>query len=227
MSAIPVLTRDEYHLKIRKNVDALRARLRQPSFLASDRDQDKAISYFVERAVQIGEACFRISDLQMPLFVLARVLCEDFFLVYWISLSDKNVAEYSRTVKSEMAKLIRANLSNKRARLRHVATGKDVTAEFLPKLGCHVFKKKSIEAIARESGLGKVYDILYRYDSLELHGNTFGLSERESDMDGIAVAASAINAILRAILSVVDNIGHPLTADEVLKVLNLRHIPGT
>lgn len=227
MSAIPILTRDQYHLKVRQNVDYLKARLRLPSFFASESDQNKALCYFMERAVQIGEASFRISDLQLPLFVLARVLCEDFFTMYWISLSETNAKEYLRSVKSEMAKLIRANIGNKRARIRHIPTGKDVTSEFLPELEQHVAKKKTVEAIAMKSGLGKVYDILYRSGSLELHGNTFGLSERKSEMDEIAVAISAVNAFLRAILSVADNREHPLTADEVLTILNIRHIPGT
>lgn len=227
MAARTILTRDEYHLRVRQNVDALKARLNQPSFSVSDKQRDKVLRYFMDRAAQLGEACFRTSDLQMPLFVLARVLCEDFFTMYWASLSEENSTEYSKVALSEMAKMLRHNLKNKRARVRDIPSGKDVTAEFLPELEGHVTKKKTIEQIAKESGLSKVYDIVYRYDSLEVHGNTFGLSDLRSEMDGIAVAVSAINAFLRVILSVADNKDQPLTADEVLSVLNMRSIPGT
>ncbi len=227
MSARAVPTRDEYHLRIRQNVDALKARLNLPSFFASKQEGDKLLCYFMERAVQIGEACFRISDLQVPLFVLARVLCEDFFTVYWISLSEENAAKYSRAALSEMAKMMRENLENKRARVRDTSSGEDVTAQFLPELKRHVSKKKTIKQIAKESGLSKVYDIVYRYDSLEVHANTFGLSELKSEMDGIAVAVSAINAFLRVILLVADNKDRPVTAEEVLSALNMRPIPGT
>jgi hypothetical protein len=223
--AIP--TRDEYHLAIRQNVDALKARLNLPSFFASKQERDKVLCYFMERAAQIGEACFRISDLQMPLFVPARVLCEDFFTMYWVSVSERNAAEYSRAVVSEMAKMIRKNLENKRARVREISSGKDVTTKFLPELKRHVSRKKTIEQIARESGLSKVYDIVYRYDSLEVHGNTFGISELKSKMDGIAVAVSAINAFLRVIRLVADNKDRHVTPDEVLSALNMRWIPGT
>src|SRR5260370_867965 len=126
-----------------------------------------------------------------------------------------------------MAKVIRRNLKNKRARIREISSGKDVTAEFLPELECHVAKKRTIEQIAKESGLSKVYDIVYRYDSLEVHGNTFGLSDLKPKMDGIAVAVSAINAFLRVILRVADNKDQPLTADEILSILNMRYLPGT
>ena len=82
MAARTILTRDEYHLSIRRNVDALKARLNIPSFFTSDRTRNKVLYYFMERAVQTGEACFRISDLQLPLSVLARLLCEDFLIMY-------------------------------------------------------------------------------------------------------------------------------------------------
>jgi hypothetical protein len=223
--AVP--TRDEYHLRIRKNVDALKARLNLPSFFASKHEGDKLLCYFMERAVQIGEACFRISDLQVPLFVLARVLCEDFFTLYWISLSQENAAKYSRGALSEMAKMIRKNLENKRARVRDTSSGKDVTSQFLPELKRHVYTRKTIKQIAKEAGLSQVYDIVYRYDSLEVHGNTFGLSELKPGMDGIAVAISAINAFLRVILLVADNKDHAVTAHEILSTLNMRSVPGT
>ncbi len=222
-----VLSRDEYHFKIRQNVDALKARLKTSSFSASKQQRDKALCYFMERAVQIGEACFRISDLPMPLVVLARVLCEDLFTLYWASLSEENLAEYHKAAVSEMVKLMRLNLKKGRARLRQISTGKDVTAEFLPELNTHVTTKKTIEQMAQESGLSKLYDIIYRFDSLEVHANTFGLSEFKSEMDPIAVAASAINAFLRVILLIADNKNRVVTADEVLSTLNMRSFGGT
>ena len=145
----------------------------------------------------------------------------------WVTLSDKNSTEYAEVALSERAKMIRRNLKNKRARVREISSGKDVTAEFLPELESHITKKKTIEQIAKESGLSKVYDIVYRYDSLEVHGNTFGLSDMKPEMDGIAVAVSAINAFLRVILLVADNRDRSLTADEVLSALNILPVPGT
>jgi hypothetical protein len=46
-------------------------------------------------------------------------------------------------------------------------------------------------------------------------------------MGGIAVAASAVNALLRVILFVVDNKHRIVSADEILSKLNIRHVAGT
>jgi hypothetical protein len=228
MSTPAILTRDEYHFRIKQNVDALKARLNLPSFFASTDKREKVLFYFMGRAVQIGEASFRISDLQTPLFVLARVLCDDFFTMYWVSLSNKNADEYCKTSLSEMAKLMRKNLTNKRAKVSEISTKKDVTAQFLPKINSRIVKnKKTIEQLAVASGLGKVYDVVFRYSSLEVHGNTFLVSEMNPDQDGIAVAASTINALLRVILLIADSKDRTLTPDEVLAALNMRHTPGT
>ena len=157
----------------------------------------------------------------------ARVLCEDLFTLYWVSLSEKNADEYCKAAVSEMAKMIQQNIKNKRVRVTNTSTGNDVTAESLKRIATHIKAKKTIKQIATDSGLSKVYDIVYRYDSLEVHGNTFGLSEMNCEMDGIAVAASAVNALLRVILLIVDNKDRTMTADEVLSTLNIRHIKGT
>jgi Family of unknown function (DUF5677) len=220
-----VLSRDEYHLKILENVKALKARLDLPSFLPSDKERDKALRYFVQRACQIGEACFRISDLQMPLFALARILCEDFIRMYWATLSEQNAAEYSKAALSEMAKMLKLNLKNNRARVRHISTGKDVTDTFLPNIDNRIIETKSIKQMAEDSGLSKVYDVVFRFNSLEVHGNTLGLTEPQP-MDGVVVALSAVNAFLRVTVLVADS-EVPLTAEEVLGALNMRSIPGT
>src|SRR5260370_5083621 len=97
MLARAIPTRDEYHLRIKQNVDALKARLNLPSFFASEQERGKVLYYYMERAVQIGMACFRISEFQMPLLVLALVLCEDFFTLYWASRSEEHTAEYVKS----------------------------------------------------------------------------------------------------------------------------------
>lgn len=223
MTSSKVLTTNEYQLKIRGNVDALKAHLKQTPYIAPENERDKVLLYFANRAIQIGEACFRINDLQTPLFILARVLCEDLLLMFWASQSEKNAAEYSKKAQSEMARMVHKSLTNKRARLREKKTGKVVTAIFLPLLAGFVSKRKHIGEIARESGLAKVYDIIYPFNSLEVHGNTLGLSEN-NPAHTVAVALSAINAFLRAILNVVHAKENPLTAAEVLTLLNMQNL---
>jgi hypothetical protein len=85
----------------------------------------------MNRAAQIGEAPFRISDLEVPLYVLARVLCEDFLTVYWLLLSDENADEYCKIAESEQAKWLHRNFAHKHARVVD-SSGNDVTAQDLP-----------------------------------------------------------------------------------------------
>jgi len=83
----------------------------------------------MDRAAQIGEASSESRIWQMPLFGWLGAL-QDFFTVYWVSLSEKtpmisegrdfrNGKDYSQT-------------SRQRARIRHIPSKKDVTAEFCP-----------------------------------------------------------------------------------------------
>lgn len=221
---VVILSKEEYLLKVRENVDRLKARVRVPSYFASRKKQDRIRLYFMERAIQVGEAAFRIADLEMPLCVLARVLCEDFFLLYWISLSKKNASEFDQGAVSEMAKLLRVNVVKGRARIRSITTGKNVTETFLPKLD-KLKVKRNLEQIAKASGLSRVYDVVYRFDSLHVHGNTFGL-ERENRQEGPPIALSAINAILNVMILLVDKPAQIVTADEVLTTLGMHTLAG-
>lgn len=225
MTTVKVLTKVEYQFKLRKNIDALKARIRQAPYIAPTKDQDKVLLYFANRAIQIGEACFRIDDLPTPLLVLTRVICEDLFVVFWVSQSEKNTVEYCKMAKSEPTRLLRTNIKNRRARIRDTKTGRDVTKSFLPVLNKLITDKAYIERIATISGLGKVYDTVYRVASLETHGNTFDLSEVLS-VQKATVAISAVNALLRVILNIVDSTVSPLTAEEVLTILNMKHLAG-
>jgi Family of unknown function (DUF5677) len=225
MSAIRILTRDEYHLSVLEKVKALTARLGSPSLFVSEKERDKVLCYFMRRAMQIGEACFRIADLEMPFSCLARVLCEDFFRMYWATLSEQNASEYSKAAKSEMAKMLKFNLKNKHARVSE--RGKDVTQRFLPQIEARITKTRTVREMAEDAKLGSVYDIVFRFDSLEVHGNTYGWSELPQEIDGVGRVLSAINAFLRAMLYVADHQDKPPSAQEIMAVLNIRHIPGT
>jgi hypothetical protein len=81
--------------------------------------------------------------------------------------------------------------------------------------------------MAEACGLSKVFDVVYRYSSLEAHGNTIGLPPESDAVNGVEVALSHINAFLYAMWLVADNHNPPLSAAEVLTALNMRTILGT
>ena len=217
-------TRDQYLLELRQTVDRLKARRNLPGLGYSDEEQDKLVLHFIDRGFQIGEACFRIADLKTPILVLSRVLCEDFLQMFWILQSKENATEYARSVASELAKGARVNLMQKRAVIRRKSTGENVTATFMPELSKLIVKRKSAKEIAGASGLGKVYDIVYRFDSLEVHAKTFpGLSQAAAEK-ALLAAFPAIIAFLEAEILITDN--RATTAEEVLRHMHIDKLGG-
>src|SRR4051794_11141692 len=101
---------NEYLFKLRQTVDQLNARVRVTTLHYSNREQDKTVLHFMNRAIQIGEACFRVADLRTPVIVLTRVLCEDLFLLFWISQSEENATEYVKAATSEFTRMARVYL---------------------------------------------------------------------------------------------------------------------
>jgi hypothetical protein len=212
--------RDEYLLKIHQNVDALKTLIGQPPYINPKKKQDKIRLYLVARAVEHGEAALRIADLETPLFILARVICEDFFLIYWVSASSKHATEYDKGAASQWAKLLRINVLRKRARIIKTETGANVTRKYMPRLEALNFERR-IEQIAGESGLLKVYDMVYRYHSLYVHGNTY-----KFESENPVVALANINAFLKVILFVGDHACATVTRNEVLQSLGVLTIGG-
>lgn len=217
-------TRDQYLLELRQTVDRLKARRNLPGLGYSDEEQDKLVLHFIDRGFQIGEACFRIADLKTPILVLSRVLCEDFLQMFWILQSKENATEYAKSAASELAKGARFNLMQKRAVIRRKSTGEDVTATFMPELSKLIVKRKSAEEIASASGLGKVYDTVYRFDSLEVHGKTFPRLSQADDEKALLAAFPAIIAFLEAEILITDN--RATTAEEVLRHMRIDKLGG-
>jgi hypothetical protein len=210
----------EYLVAIRRKIDALKAVARRPSYLSSEKQQDKVLLHFINRTVEIGEACFLVSELQTPLFVLSRVMCEHFFLTFWVSLSEKNAAEYARKPVSELAKVLRININRGQAKILNKTTGEDATKELAPEIEKLVEAATRIENIARENGLGKVYDFVYRPGSMYVHGNTLDVFSNP-DSGWQVGALSAVAALLNCVFLIVENPERTTTAAEILNALHI------
>jgi len=217
-------SRNEHLLELRQMVDQLKARVDHAQYRNSDKQQDKIVLHLMNRAIQIGEACFVASDLATPVLVLLRVLCEDLLLLFWISRSEENAAGYAKASISDFAKIARVNLQGGRAKVVHRSTGEDKTEAFLPKLKRLGAPRKRIETLARNSGLGKLYDILYRFASSEVHANTFGVLSAADADEALSTAFPAINSLLQAIILIADNRSTP--AEEILRVLHIEDLGG-
>jgi hypothetical protein len=228
MNKVTLLTRDEYLFSMRKRIDELQARSNQPFYKYAEREQAKVIAHFIDRGIQLGESAFRTRDLPVPLDSLMRILCDDLIRLFWVSQSEANASEHVKTTVSQWVKIARVNIEKGYAQVTHKTTGKNVNAEVLPKMAATTVKGKTIEQIADECGLERVYNIPFRLGSLSVHGNTFPLNGKASDsVDNSLSALPAIIALLRAITLIADNFPDRLTkADEVLQILRI-HAPSS
>jgi hypothetical protein len=202
----------EYLVKLQDQLDALERRLDTLGHRAFENDQAIVLLRFLKRAYTLGRASFLSADarLPVPVFVLARVLCEDLIRVHWISLSTANADTYVKRALGDIAKIASVNIERGRATLLRKSTSKvlprDELNKILMEFRQRVVKGPTIEQMAQQCGLTKVYDIAYRFGSLEAHGTMPGLSLlAESDENGMVSQLPAVTAILRAILVVVDN----------------------
>lgn len=214
-----LLTSTEYRLNLKKKVDFLNARLKAPRYFDFDSEQERVTSYFARRAADIGEACFQFGELEIPLCCLMRVLCEDFIKLYWITLSHENLARYLAVVRFESAKMLRNNIKNQRVKFRESLTGRDVTEELIPRLEKDIIGSLNMGEISNECGLGRVYDMFYRYFSLEVHGNSYAF-QIENDTRTIAAVLSGVNAFLNLILFLLENRNRVVAPSEILGRLN-------
>jgi hypothetical protein len=218
-------SRDEYLLQLHDQVEAAKARLERLRYRTPEHPQEEVLLQFLTRATELGEGCLLLGHarLTVPLLVLMRVLTETLFSIYWASLSGSNAKMYADGELSDLARMARLNLEKGRMKVRDCSSGEDRTASVLPDIQQLEKPKLKIEQIARDSGLGKVYDILYRFGSIEVHG----LASWSKDKDAAVTALPAVSVLLQAILLIASNrllSNRPTTPIEIFRILGIEHV---
>jgi hypothetical protein len=211
--------------RVQGQIGEIKTSLALPAYADGCGKQAQILGHFLRRALQMSEASVLISraNLGTPLFVLARVLCEDLFLCLWVSLSEEAAAEYSSAVTSEGSRLIRVMLKSRRGHIWDKSSHEVKTAEFMPRLDEFIGNRVHIDQLALKLELGTVYDLVYRPFSMEVHGKAFGLPT-PNDEDGLVAALSAVVSLVKAIGITTDNrvcvVGPPhLTKSSICYVL--------
>ena len=216
--------------RIQGQIGEIKASLALPAYADASGEQAQILGHFLNRSLQMSEASVLIcrANLGTPLFVLARVLCEDLFLCLWVSLSEEAAAEYSSAVTSEGARIIRVMLKSGRGQIRDKSTHEIKTDEFMPHLGEFIADRVHVDQLAVKLGLGKVYDLVYRPFSMEVHGKAFGLPT-PNDEAGLLAALSAVVSLVKAIGITTDNRvlrNRATPPDEIIKLLRLDGVAG-
>jgi len=132
MAAVPAAV-DKQLDRIEGQIGEIKAQLTLPGYAGTSGKQGQILGHFLSRALQMSEASVLIgrANLGTPLFVLARVLCEDLFLCLWVSLSEQTADEYLSAVTSDGARMIRVLLNSGRGQIRDKSTHEVKTHDFM------------------------------------------------------------------------------------------------
>jgi hypothetical protein len=217
--------------KVRKCAIDLKKRLVLPALADAQTEQGQALRHFLSRTAQLGEGSDLLcqADLDVPLMILLRVVCEDFFLCFWIARSEEDAVEYCRAVGAESLRLMRIMLENNRGVIQHKSTKENKTADVLRKLKTMNTDGFKIEQIAQKLGLTKVYDIVYRWQSMLVHGKSLSLELADDREKAIFSTVSALASLMEAIVLIADNRvlrGRATETHEVLQLLRIENVGG-
>ena len=87
-----MLSEEQYLLAMRQRVDQLKARADLPHYKYATEDQPRLIAYFIKRAVQFGEAAYRIE-------VAALAVPE---ALSWLGVQDRYIRQIQATGSGRM-----------------------------------------------------------------------------------------------------------------------------
>ena len=195
-----------------------------PVYQDAGTEQKKVVRHYLDRSRELARATLLVADagLVVPTSLFMRVLCEDLFLITYAAASEENASRLAGAGVVAMAHAAAVNLQRGRAHIRKIGTTEDHTDEVLPEIRKRAADRFNIEQIAKDVGLGGIYDVVYRYASLEVHGKTFGIFSSDDGNGAIMPTLHAIIAMLNVIIRVADNCvvrGQPTAATDILQEL--------
>ena len=171
-------------LQTRANMMAAAAKM--PA-TGAEQKRDVAVRRILGRSAELmrGAASLGRDRNPVTLGIVARVVLEDLIQLLWVEISDSNAEAFEQAAKVELTRVARINLESRRAKIRNRHTGEDVTAEFLKSDRFkNLPKRKSVADRAEEAGVTDLYNVFYRFLSMETHGHDLSGSR---DIDAAAV----------------------------------------
>lgn len=136
--------------------------------------RDKTTRQILMRASELVRASSTLSleNNHISTSILARALLENLILILWLMLNDSNPKELEDAGINELARTVRINLENGKMHIKNKLTGEDETkASLNSEKFKNIPKRKSIAAYAQEADVMDLYNIFYRFLSLETHGH--------------------------------------------------------
>lgn len=133
--------------------------------------------------------------------ILARSLLETLITELWVVISIDNAEAQGKAAVAQFARAFRVNLVAGTAKISNRHSGEDVTADFL-ETACmkSIQKTKSVEKQAEEAGVTDLYNIFYRFLSMETHGHNIKKHREDDDPHLLSIShMQGIGAVSRAI----------------------------
>jgi hypothetical protein len=119
------------------------------------------------------------------LAILARQILESLITLLWIISDKNNVQKYLDASKYEFQRIAKINMESGLLKVLTREGGRDETANFIKQRFTEKLSRApSTEQQAKEAGVLDLYNIFYRFMSLDVHGKTETIideNEKESD----------------------------------------------
>jgi len=129
--------------------------------------------------------------------ILSRQLLEAFISLQWVISDEKRAVLYSEFSINELDRLSQLAMKDGLLSVKLRQDNSDITQEFLANRG-KPKKSVSIEQQAREAGIFHVYQVFYRFMSLDMHGKSETIMDRDERREATVVHLHSIGAISRA-----------------------------
>lgn len=164
--------------------------------------RDEPVAQILRRCSELARATGLLGrhDNAVGISAIARTVLENLILLLWVVLDERNAQELEDAAHAELTRVALINLRSGKLRVKNRHTGEDATAEFLAsdRFG-KLPKRRSIASRAEDADVVDLYNVFYRFLSLETHGHDQG-SEGASEpwqlasmhMQGIGALASAV-----------------------------------
>jgi Family of unknown function (DUF5677) len=164
-----------------------------------NRDREKALLFCYRRALDLAKGCLEISSKELPesLITLTRALIEALIWARFITLSEENAHNFINSPLNEMKRTMKKNLAAGYAHIFDRNSNEDKTKVIMESEEIKKIPHRlTIEKAARDSGLIRLYTMLYGFMSMSAHGITYGIDIRKDvKTDLYASLCTAVGAL--------------------------------
>jgi hypothetical protein len=160
---------------------------------------DNVVRSVLLRGAEIlrGSADLGYTKNPTALGIITRQLVELLISLQWIISAPERAEKYSAFALSELERVSKIIMKDGLLSVESHKDGADLTEEFLANQE-KSNKGISIEQQARESDLSHIYQVLYRFMSLDTHGKTETIVDPRESLEVTIVQLQAIGAISKA-----------------------------